>query len=773
MKIRTFLKILLVFLISTSIVSCKSTKFVPEGEYLLTKNSIKCDNSSIDEDDLASTVSQKTNKKILSLVRFHLAVYNIMKSGKEKKWKNKIANVVGEEPVIYDDDLVAKTISNMKSFMASQSYYRAEVSAEKEFKKNKKARVKYTIMAGPSYTISSIKYDVQDSTLANLFYLDTVNTLIKVGNKFNTDTLKAERERIVRFYKLNGYYYFSVNNVHFLADTLQEEMKVGVTIKVYKQDENDAAFQDQSIKDINIYSNYDITGNKNSTNTNMFSKDGIKFIYDERMSHKTSVFLQSCFFEPGDRYSIRNVEDTYSHLSSLQQFRLINIKLTPHDTVDIASDISKNKFLDVNVYLAPMKRQSYTIELEGSNTSGNIGMSGVISYRNRNLFRGAQIFSAKANLSFQTSALFDTTAISNINSKFFNTLEYGGELKLNFPKLLLPFFDNPDFVKKHNPKTTLSISFNYQNRPDYTRTIANISFGYNWKDSKNKYITHYINPIELYWVKILEFNESFKKQIQNLYIRYSYEDQFLTVLSYDLVFNNQNVNVKHDFSYLWFNIETCGNLVNGICNLANPHPEGGNHTLWDTEIAQYVKTDIDYRFYKIINEKSSVVWRAYFGIGIPYGNSTKGLPFVKRYFIGGANDIRAWQVRTIGPGSYSNEHKNCDQIADMKIMLNMEYRFPLISVIQGALFIDAGNIWAVDKNDNREGALFSFSRFYKEFALGTGFGLRLDFSFLVLRFDIGIPVYNPSLEAGSRWWESFTPFQIRKFTLNFGIGYPF
>lgn len=777
-KISKLQIIMLLSLMAIAVVlhSCRSTKFVGEGEYLLVKNKVVCDDKSIDESDLLLTLSQKSNKKIFGAIPFNLYVYNFMKSGKVRNWKEKLANSIGEEPVIYAPEAKLKSIENLNAYMASQSYYRSSVNVVEHFSRRKKAKVLYEVTAGPSYKISDIRYDIENKEIRDFFYSDTINTIVKVGHSFNADTLKAERERIARFFKSNGYYYFSVNNVHFYADTLSGDCNVKLTMAIRKTaEETDDAFSRQKIRSVKIFTNYDLNSNKDTTgqDINKVERDGITFTYDKKMTHRTSVFMQSCFFKPDDIYSIRNVEDTYSHLSSLKQFRLINIKLTPPDVDEVLLENISKRFLDVNIYLAPMKRQSFSVEVEGSNTSGNIGMSGVLSYKNRNLFRGAQMFSAKANISFQTSAILDTVTNEEIKSKFFNTLEYGGELKLTFPKLLLPFFNNFEFIKRHDPKTQISISYNYQNRPDYTRTIANINFGYSWIGYRNKNITHYINPIELYWVKILDFSEDFKRRIQNLYIKYSYEDQFLMVLSYDMIFNNQKINTKRNFTYFWLNLESCGNLLDGIYAASKAEKDSGSYKFLGVEFAQYVKADMDYRFYNIIDEKNSIVYRVFFGIGLPYGNSKTGLPFVKRYFIGGANDIRAWQVRTLGPGSYSNVYRNYDQIADMKLMFNIEYRFSLVSFLQGALFVDAGNIWAIDKDDNRAGALFRFTEFYKQIALGTGFGLRFDFQFMVLRFDIGIPVYNPSLTGTEAWFESFKPFTVNKFTLNFGIGYPF
>ena len=755
--------------------SCRATKHVPDDEYLLTNIKFDCDNSNIDEDDLATTFRQKPNRKTLSF-RFHLFVYNIAKSGKERKWKTKIADVVGEDPVIYDDYAMEKTITTIKSFLEAQSYYHSKVEVKKKIRR-KRISLKYIIETGEPFIISNLEYDITDPKIKELVLLDTTNALIRTNSKFSTDEIQEERERLVRMLKSNGYYYFSVNNIHFYADTTIDAYNSKLTVAIRKSfDESDIAnnepFKSQVIRNIYIYADHnpklaidDYDAYINELDTVFI--DGYNIIYREKEKIKPSVFLQSCFFKRGDRYNIQNIEKTHSHLSTLKQFKLINIKL--NSSKDVFLETQKAKFLDVHIYLTPHTKQSYTLELEGNNTSGNIGMAGVISYTNKNLFKGAQIFSMKGTLAFQTI----TTQQELERSRFFNTLEYGGEMKLDIPKLMIPFYDNYEFVKNHNPKTKISSSFSYQKRPDYTRTIGNASFGYYWKGGKNKHITHFLNPIELYLVKIFDFNPDFQEQIQNLYIRYSYEDQLLSVFSYDFMYNNQNINKLKDFTYLWVNLETSGNLFNAAYKLTGQEMVDSSFRFVGVEFAQFVKADIDYRYYHILNEDQSIVYRGFFGIGLPYGNSTTGLPFIKKYFIGGANDIRAWRVRSIGPGAYSNPNTSYDQIADMKLMFNIEYRFKLISFIEGALFIDAGNIWALDKKDNRAKALFEWSRFYNEIAIGTGFGTRFDFSFFIIRFDFGVPIYDPSYPLEERWFGTYQTLELSDFTFNFGIGYPF
>ncbi|MDD4149724.1 MAG: BamA/TamA family outer membrane protein [Bacteroidales bacterium] len=765
-----------IVIIMLSLDSCRSTKHVADDEYLLTKVSFDCKNSNVDIEDVETALKQKPNRKMLSVFRFHLMVYNMAKSGKERKFKEKIADVIGEPPVIYDEYSTEKTVSNIESYLHAQSYYEADVKVV-EKRKKKKISLTYQIETGEPYLISNLIYDITDPKLQELVLLDTVNSLIHTNENFNTDVLQDERERLVRMLKSNGYYYFSINNIHYYADTTINQYQTKLTLAIRKSfDENsinnNTPFKAQVIRNIYIYPDFDpklsvsdIEAYNSMLDT--ISVDGYNIIYSGKLEFKPSVLLQSCFIKRGDRYNIQNVEKTHAHFSNLKQFKLINIKLYPSE--DVILETQKERFLDLHIYLTPLIKQSYTLELEGNNTSGNIGMEGGISYNNKNLLRGAQLFNIKGSLAFQTLTL----DVEDISQTFFNTLEYGGEMKLNIPKLMIPFYENYEFVKNHNPKTRISTSFSYQQRPDYTRTIGNLGFGYFWKGGKNNYLTHYINPIELYLVKIFDFNPVFQEQIANLYIRYSYEDQLMSVISYDLMFNNQNINKLKSFTYFWLNLETSGNIPNALYKWTGQEKVDGAFQFIGVEFAQFIKADFDYRYYQIFNENQSFVYRGFFGIGLPYGNSTKGLPFIKKYFIGGANDIRAWRVRTIGPGSYTNPGSNYDQIADMKMMFNFEYRFKIISFIEGALFLDAGNIWAIDKKDNRAGSLFRWDKFYKEIAVGTGFGVRFDFSFFIIRFDFGIPLYSPIYPPSERWLGTFSTFELNDFTFNFGIGYPF
>ncbi|HQP03835.1 MAG TPA: BamA/TamA family outer membrane protein [Bacteroidales bacterium] len=748
--------------------SCSQVKHVPADKYLLANVKIKCNNSAIDPDDLESTLKQKPNRQTFGIFKFHLLMNNIAKTGKERKWKNKIANVVGEPPVVYDETLRKRTVQNINYFLNYKGYYHATVSDTVKFKR-KKARLTININTGKPHLINNISYDIQDTEVKRIVEADGASCLLLTGDPLDFDMVEAEQARLVKLMKKNGYYDFTINNIHFYADTNSVPLNADITIAIRHSftGENDTTgkFEKYRIGEVYIFTEYDqkkylLERDKYLHSLILSEFEGYHFYSPGNLKIRPLAIIQTMFIKKGDYYDISNIEKTHSHLSGLKQFKLINI--------DLVADSTDSKTLNCYIYLTSLNKQSYSVEIEGTNSSGNLGAAGIITYQNRNLFKGAENLSVKGSLALQT-----LTQVEGIDNRFLNTFETSGEISLNVPKLILPFYRNDEFVKNKGPKTQFSVSTSYQKRPDYTRLLSNATIGYYWKGGENNYLTHFFNPIELYQVRIWDFNPEFMAGIENLFIRYSYENQFISVISYDLLYTNQNINKLKNFWYLWWNVETAGNLMEGIFELTGQTPVEGSYQLFGTEFAQFVKTDIDLRFYQVFSKKHSLVYRAYFGIGIPYGNSkSNGLPFIKKYFTGGANDIRAWQVRTLGPGSY-NSTSLINQMADMKLMLNAEYRFDIASFLEGAIFLDAGNIWAIDKDDDREGALFTPGTFYKEIALGTGIGARFDFSFFIIRFDFGVPLYDPKYPIGERWLNTFSTFEFSDLTFNFGIGYPF
>ncbi len=749
--------------------SCGSAKYVPKDKYLLDKYTIKTESKKINQEELVTYVKQKPNKKILGL-KFHLSVYNVSREKKDNWW-NRWLRTIGEEPVVLDEFLTKKTSSQLELYLHNKGYYNGEVKDTTLYKK-KKAKIIYSLELHEPYLINIVSYKFEDTTLMRFVLADSANCLLKPKNNFDVDVLSGERERIEKLLKDKGFYNFSKEYIFYQADSSHSDHKVNVSlvVKKYRQLHSDGTFTEIPHPKYEIGKVFIVTcfnakealadpdAYRNNLDTTII--DGINILYDDKQNVKPGVVLSSNFILPGEWYKLSNVSQSYRNLSSLQVFRLVTIDFTePANQED--SIIRK---LDCNIQLTPFVLQSYSIELEGTNSSGNIGGGGNLVYQHRNLFKGAENFDMRFKGAVETIK-------QNTTTKYGNMVELGAEANLSIPKFLLPF-RTEQFIKKYNPKTTLKLAYNFQRRPDYIRTVANASFGYIWKG--NRFLTHVINPIEINLVQIPYKSQEFIDLLEGTYIYYSYQPHLVTVTNYSLTYTNQNLQKNKDFIYMKFNAEAAGNILYSAFKITDQPKNNGAYELFNTNFAQYLRSDIDFRHYNILNPGNSIVYRLFAGAGLPYKNST-ALPFEKKYFSGGANSIRAWQVRDLGPGSYKElvKQRYSNQTADIKLEANLEYRFKLFWVLEGALFVDAGNIWAINKNDDREGALFQLNKFYNDIAVGTGFGTRFDFSFFIFRFDLGIKTRDPEYPSGEKWIFGSRQLGREDFVLNLGIGYPF
>jgi outer membrane protein assembly factor BamA len=759
----------LILFVSALIYSCGSAKYVPQNKYLLDKYQVKTDNKNVNKEELSTYIKQKPNKKILGL-KFHLSVYNLSREGKDNWW-NRWLRTIGEEPVVLDEFQTTKTAEQLRLYLVNKGYYFASVY-DTTIYKNKKAKIIYNLKLHEPYLIGDVKYKFEDDSLEKYILPDTTNCLLKRNNNFDVDVLSAERERIEKFMKSKGFFNFSKEYIFYQADSTRKSHKVNVTlvIKKYRQFYKDGTFEEiphpkYKIGKVTINTEY----NSREALENIdeyLSKldtviiDSIYLLFQGKQNVKPGIILSSNFIIPGDLYNLNNINQSYRNLTSLHLYRLVTIDFKEPEGQE---ELSLRQ-LECNIQLTPFIAQSYAIELEGTNSSGNIGGGASINYQHRNLFRGAENFDMKLK------GAIETIKQSNTNN-YGNMVELGTEASLNIPKFLLPF-RTEQFIKKYNPKTTLKLSYNYQRRPDYTQTVANASFGYNWKG--NRYLTHIVNPLEINLVKVPYKSQDFIDWLEGQYIYYSYQPHLVTVMNYSLIFTNQNLQKNKDFIYFKFNAEAAGNILYAAFNLSGAEKTNGAYELFNIDFSQYIKGDIDFRHYNILNPGTKIVYRFFAGAGLPYKNSS-ALPFEKKYFSGGANSIRAWQVRDLGPGSYHDTTSvtYSNQTADIKLEGNLEYRFKLFWVLEGALFVDAGNIWAITSDDDREGALFKFNTFYKDIAVGTGFGTRFDFSFFVFRFDLGIKTRDPFYSEGQKWVFGNRTLGPRDFVLNLGIGYPF
>ncbi len=756
--------------------ACNSTKFVPEGKYLLNKVSVKVDDKNIKRENLKTHVRQKENLRILGALKFHLWAYNLSSKNKENDWFKRI----GEAPVIYDEIQSQRSKEQLKIYLKNKGYYDASIKDTLVYGSNiRKVNLIFKIEARQPYLIRKYDYSLKDEHLRGLILKDSVNQLLKPGDIFDLDILNAERQRISRNLKNAGYYKFSEEFISYTADSSFLDHLVDLTVNI-----NDASpstdsagvVPHQKYKIRNFFINptfkaADFTGNQTDDQMDTLIVDDYIITYSGKLKYKPGLFSNVNRMRDSTYYSLQNTEKTYRALSRLKQFKVISIGFS--ETNSFTGD--SIPLLDCRMQLSPLPRQNFSVDIEGTNSSGNLGVAGNFNYQHRNVFGGAEVFDFQIRGARERQQSLIENSLLN-----FNTRELGIESSLTFPKFL-SFIKGKRMFNFQIPETKLTAGYNYQNRPDYTRTITNFKFGYNWKTSA--YHFHTLNMVDLNYVILTALNPSFINSIKDLYIKSSFTDHLILASNYSWLYNTQNINKREDYKYFKINIESAGNLLSLYSRLINKSKTedvdpitkitSSYYEVLNTRFAQYFKNDFEYRYGHMMDKLSSYVGRAFVGIGIPFGNFDV-LPFEKKYFTGGANGIRAWQVRSLGPGTYkapADIYPN--QSSDIKLEANVEYRFKLFWLLEGAFFMDAGNIWAINGKDNRDGAVFKINQFYKQIAVGSGVGLRFDFTYFIFRLDLGLKMRDPSLPEGKRFIQANYPVKNDHFNLSFAIGYPF
>ncbi len=767
-------RLLLIILLPLLMVGCYSTKYIPDGEYLLNKVTVNADDELTSNKEFADYVRQKPNKRIFGFARFHMGLYN-MSNPDKSNWFHKWLRKIGEEPVIYKPELNQMTIDQLETFMINKGFHGGRIIDTVEYRKGK-ANLHYRIQTGEPYILNHLdwtnKFFIPDDNIRKILLGDSLNRLIYPGGRFDQDLLRLERLRISNKLTNLGFYGFSKEYIYYVADTFPDthtvELKLGIQNPIIP-----GLFADTldyhpryKIRDIRIVGDfspreYMQNPDQYFQSSDTISYEGIDFIYNKRLPVRKNLLHTSVYFHKGDVYNQSAVDKTYTAFQGLRNFKTTNIKFIPDDFSEEDSLTS----LDCQIELSPSVRQRYEVALEGTHSSGNLGMAGNLIYKHRNIFNGAEDFELK----FKGAIEF----LANSASDFNRMIEFGVDARLDVPQFWLPV-KAERLQQRYTPRTALNISYNYQQRPDFTRTIANASFGYIWKTPLR--MLHEINIIDFKYVYVSDMSEEFSAYIRGKYIESSYQSHVVPALNYTLTYSSQSLNRDKDFLFFRFRPEIAGNLFSaGYYIVGTERPDQG-YNFFDTPYAQYMMADVDLRYYKIINESNRFAFRLYSGVAYPYGNAS-ALPFEKKYFSGGSNGIRAWQVRSLGPGRYvlpdelRTQYPN--QLGDIKLEVNAEYRFDLFWQLKGAVFIDAGNIWAISSADEREGAIFKANSFSKEFAVGTGMGIRLDISFVVLRLDLGAKLRDPGLLQGPAWLPKYDSYFREGLVLNFAIGYPF
>jgi len=759
-------------LVSVLLFSCRATKYVPEDEHLLQNYKIESEKGDYDKKVLDEYIKQKPNKRILGW-RFYLSLYNLSNPGKEGGFHNWLRRI-GEPPAIYDEDLKYKSAEQLSLHMRNKGFYEAEVSDTTIYKNRRRARVLFRVIPNEPYKIRDITYFFEDATLSDMVLADTGSSNFRSGELFDVDELQQERVRIESLLRDSGYYAFTRDFVYFEVDSALNAHLVDITLGIRNYPQVNSRGRTihtdhpvYRIRDVHMMTDFNaLSYDKNNADSIILKDtlvyDSIHLIYAGERNIRPSVVTQKNYIIPGTLYDASDVNRTYRNLSSLSAFRMVDIRFREVD--------SEEPLLDCDVLVAPAIKQSYSVKLEGTNSAGNIGAAANFSYGHKNLFGGSEQFDltfmgAIENLK-HTGDQIDTTYSGPSIMQ-----EYGIEARLRIPKFLLPVRTD-QFIRKFNPQTNIRLSYNYQKRPDYTRTLASASFGYDWKGTEK--IIHRVYPFEASLILTPYKSDFFQDWLEGKYLFYSYEPQLIVDTRYSMIWSNQKLLKNQNFQDIRLNVETAGNLLYAGFKAFAPAPDSGNYQILGVDFAQYFKADIDLRSYIFLYEDISLILRGFAGVGYAYGNSN-AMPFEKQYFSGGANSIRAWQVKDLGPGSYVDPEESDypNQTGDIKLEFNMEYRFKLFWKLEAAFFLDAGNIWSLSSEDDREGAGFEFNRFYKEFAFGTGVGARAVFSFLVFRFDLGIPLRSPYPIEGSNWLPRNSGVKGEDLTFNLAIGYPF
>lgn len=775
----------ILFVLLIACTSCKVTKYVPDGQHLLDKVSITTDNKKLSDTDFSIYLRQRPNPKLFNFINFNLGLYSL--SGRDTTlWINRFLQKIGDAPVIYDSVATVASANELKKVMNNKGYINADVTTQTTFK-NKKAKVSYSITCNDPYRIGKFTYRIKNPEVAEIIHKDSAASLIKEGNLFDIDVLENERQRISKLLRNSGYIYFDKEYVGFIADTTAGNKTVNLSMIVRpmrkiagKKQIETIEHEPYHIKNINYF----ITDNVNNL-TNIDTLNAMQFsqykglnLYSDNKFVRSSTLYNNTGLESGQLYTDKNTEQTYARLSALHIFKYLNIAYSDtEDSLEIVPkadiqdslmfgvennilyDTIRHKQVNCNIVVTPDKLQSFSFEIEGTNNEGDFGIAGKFGYNHNNIFKGGETF--KFQIRGANESLIGSRSIWDIST----------EAGLQFPTFLFPFVKK-DFIWSNTATTDVYVNFSYQIRSEYSRIIAGAGMRYNWT-SANK-INHSLNLVDFNYVYLPFISDSFKETIGNSLLKYSYEDHLIMSAGYGISYSTQNANKNTSAYNVRASVEIGGNLLYGICAAAGSTQDAnGLYTIGNIPFAQYAKFDASFSYNHVVDVKNSVVFHAGFGVGVPYLNSSI-LPFEKRYYGGGANSVRGWSARSLGPGAY-NAGTSVDymkQSGDINLNLNIEYRTKLVWLLELAAFIDAGNIWTL-ADEGQAGGQFKWNQFYKQIALGYGIGLRLNFDFFVVRLDWGLKAFDPSAADGERW--RFTPsWNILKDTaLHFAVGYPF
>ena len=726
------LRHILIYAVSTLILlSCSTTRVLQDNQFRLAKNKIEVKNDrKFNTNQLQAYIKQKPNSYFIFGWNPFLNVYN-WQNGKGKGW-DKLVTKIGVAPVVYDAEQVDNSILNLENHLTYLGYYDSEVTSRISVKK-RKVNVTYEITLGKRYPIKDINIFLPESDeFTSSFLKDTADMTVKVGDYLSEAALEAETERSSAVLRNQGFYTFNKNYYFFEADTLSfpDSAVLSLTINEYTRNE---------------------TPNDAEPIRKFFFND-VTISYPKALNIKEKILKNLNTILPGEPYSSDIVNTTYNRLSAIRIFNSVNIGMTQVDT----------NLVNCNISLSQSKMQGFKVNLEAStNSSGLFGVSPQLSYYHKNIFKGGEWL----NLSF----------MGNFQFKFNDDVrsnEFGMSAGLSFPR----FFPLPyRYFKGAVPRTDVQLSFNYQDRPEYTRSIISTLYGYNGSLKGRFFYQAY--PLQLNIVRLLNLDPDFFKTLANdPFLRNAYQDHFDLGSGMTLYYTTNAESIpKESFLYTRFQFDIAGNMLSIFKPLMSKDANGAG-TIWNTPYSQFVRSEVTLGRTWIFgrNGGQSIATRLLAGAGYAYGNSN-ALPFEKHFYAGGSNSLRGWQARTVGPGLSQRDDSFVipNQTGDMKLEANVEYRFNMFWKVAGAVFVDAGNIWTLKDDGTETGkeSMLRWDTFGESIAANWGVGLRLNFGFLLLRLDLGIKMHDPAREM--KWVGPDQWLKRDGYALHFGVGYPF
>lgn len=784
--------------------SCNSTKHLKEGQYLLRSNSLKLksDRTTTNKgeltDQLSSLVIQKPNKRILGVVPFKLWLYNMRYEKYSQDADNyQLQSKTVEPPVVYDSTLVRRTVLNMKSFLFNRGYFYARINDTVKFR-DQKAYVTYRVETGISYLINKINLDIDDPEIKRVVSEVMNETVLRTGQPFSMTLLDVERSRLTNTMRNNGFYKFSNENITFLLDTLNKEYfrnvenpfesainiltlqknerKPTLDVKVIiRNDDDPTTYMRYSISSVMVLP--DFVDRKDIRDSTMLERtfNKVRFRYHDYYI-KERVLYKNIYLEPGSYYSQRNYDKTITQLNDLGLFQYVRITLI--------EDTSKkdSRSLRCFIVLNPAKRYDFNTNFEvSSGSTYALGSALGAGIRNRNLWRGGNQLSINLTGGVETGYT-EGNGDNFIENFYLLSKNIGANASLSFPKFIAPV--GPRVQERKNlPRTIVGFGMSLLDRVNYfTMSNTTANFTYNWKETQTK--AWEATPAFINILTLPRKSDSFQRRLDtNQFLRNSYRENFIEGEVLAFTFSNQAQRRGRDYSYLRLAVEEAGGLMSGFRGIGRIFKND-----FDFTYAQYVKFDFDGRHY-LVWPRSKLAMRFYGGVGIPYDQSPS-LPYIKQYFVGGAYSIRGWRIRSLGPGSYYNPNvagsfSFIDRTGDIKLEMNSEYRFEMVKLLSGsiklngALFVDAGNIWLSNPDPAYPGGDFALNKLGRDIAMSTGAGARLDFGdFITFRIDAAFPVKKPYEPENGGWVFDKIKFndpgwRSDNLILNIAIGYPF